>query len=191
MNKTLKSIIKTLIAIIAGSVLFIVFTTVQIPVKVIPDTYLEFRIVVLSFFASVFGPVAGLAIGIIGHSLGDIIFYGNVWWSWVLSDGLFGLLIGCFSKFYEIDEGHFNYQKVIIFNIVQSVSNVACWIVAAPLLDIAMYEEPSHKVFAQGVAAFVGNIIVVAVLGSLVNFAYSKIRLNMLNEKQISESSVD
>ena len=37
---------------------------------------------------------------------------------------------------------------------------------------IAMYE---HKVFVQGVLAFVGNIVVAGVLGSLLAYAYSKI----------------
>lgn len=43
------------------------------------------------------------------------------------------------------------------------------------VLDILIYAEPAKKVFSQGVFAFVANIIIVGVLGSLLGLGYTKI----------------
>ena len=49
------------------------------------------------------------------------------------------------------------------------------WIGLAPVLDILIYAEPAKKVFMQGVLAFIGNIVVAGVLGTLLAAAYSKV----------------
>ena len=48
-------------------------------------------------------------------------------------------------------------------------------IILAPVLDIVIYAEPANKVFTQGIFAFVGNIIVIGILGTLLAVGYSKI----------------
>lgn len=45
----------------------------------------------------------------------------------------------------------------------------------APVLDIVIYAEPANKVFAQGAFAFLGNIIVIGILGSILLSVYSKV----------------
>ena len=47
--------------------------------------------------------------------------------------------------------------------------------IVAPVLDIVIYAEPAGKVFAQGAWAFLGNIIIVGILGTLIAVGYSKI----------------
>mgnify|MGYP000759906067 FL=1 len=133
------------------------------------------RAAVLAFLAAVFGPVVGGIIGLLGHALGDALFYGGVWWSWVFPDAIFGILVGLFAKSFEIKAGGFNRKKVVLFNVVQVVANAIAWIVVAPVLDILIYAEPAKKVFSQGVFAFVANIIIVGVLGSLLGLGYTKI----------------
>lgn len=62
-----------------------------------------------------------------------------------------------------------------MFNVLQVIGNAAAWIVVAPLLDVAIYAEPANKVFGQGAFAFLGNIIVAGVLGTLLLLAFSKV----------------
>ena len=155
--------IKEVVATGIGTALFIVLTEVQIPLGIIPNTSMQPRAAVLAFLAAVFGPVVGGIIGLLGHALGDALFYGGVWWSWV------------FPKRFEIKAGGFNKKKVVLFNVVQVVANAIAWIVVAPVLDILIYAEPAKKVFSQGVFAFVANIIIVGVLGSLLGLGYTKI----------------
>lgn len=178
MEETMKTKfgIKEVVAIGIGTALFVVLTNVQVPFGIIPNTALQSRVAILTFFASVFGPVVGGAIGLIGHALGDALFYGGVWWSWVFPDALFGIVVGLFASKYAIREGGFaNGKTIVFFNVVQVIGNALAWIGLAPLLDILIYAEPAAKVFTQGVLAFVGNIVVAGVLGTLLATAYSKV----------------
>lgn len=167
--------VKEVVAIGIGTALFVVLTNAQVPFGFIPNTSLQSRVAILSFFAAVFGPVVGGAIGLIGHALGDALFYGSVWWSWVFPDAVYGIILGLFIKKFAIKEGGFDTKAMVLYNVVQVIANAVAWILVAPVLDILIYAEPANKVFTQGIFAFIGNIIVAGVLGTLLAFAYSKI----------------
>ena len=171
----LKFGVKEVVATGIGTALFIVLTNAQIPFGIIPNTALQSRVAVLTFFSAVFGPIVGGAIGLIGHALGDAIFYGSIYWSWVFPDALFGILMGVFAAKFAIKDGGFDGKAIALFNVVQVIANALAWILLAPVLDILIYAEPAKKVLTQGILAFIGNIIVAAVLGTLLAFAYSKI----------------
>lgn len=168
--------IKEVVALGIGTALFVVLTTVQIPLLFVPNTSLQPRMAILAFFAAIYGPIVGGVIGLLGHALGDALFYGSVWWSWVFPEAVIGIAIGVFAKKFAVKEGGFvNKKNIVLFNIVQVIANAVAWIGVAPVLDILIYAEPSDKVFIQGVFAFIGNIIVVGVLGTILMVAYSKI----------------
>ena len=158
-----------------GTALFVVLTEVQIPLVIVPNTALQPRMAILSFLAAVFGPMVGALVGLLGHALGDALFYGSVWWSWVLPEAIVGIAIGLFRKRFGVKEGAFGKNAIIWFNIVQIIANAIAWVGAAPALDVAVYAEPSNKVFAQGALACLGNVIIIGVLGSILLAAYSKI----------------
>ena len=167
--------IKEVVAIGIGTALFVALTEVQIPLGFIPNTALQPRAALLAFMAAVFGPVVGGAIGLIGHALGDALFYGSVWWSWVFPEVAFGVLVGLFAKKFAVKEGGFDKKAVVLFNVTQVVANVVAWIVVAPVLDVLIYQEPFDKVVVQGVFACIGNVIVIGILGTLIASGYSKI----------------
>lgn len=171
----LKFGIKEVVAIGIGTALYIVLANVRIPFMIVPNTALSCNVAVLTFFSAVFGPIVGGAVGILGHTLSDALLYGSVWWSWVFPDGLFGIIVGLFAAKYAISEGGFTGKKIVLFNVVQVIANAVSWILLAPVLDILIYAEPANKVFLQGLLAFVGDIVVAGVLGSLLAYAYSKI----------------
>lgn len=167
--------IKEVVAIGIGTALFVVLTTVQIPIG-IPNTYLQPRMAIMAFLAAAFGPVVGGVIGLLGHALGDAIFYGSVWWSWVFPEAVVGIGVGAFSSKFAVKEGGFSSPRnIILFNLVQILANAIAWILAAPILDILVYAEPVNKVFVQGMFAFLGNIIIIGVLGTIFLAAYSKV----------------
>jgi len=62
---------------------------------------------------------------------------------------------------------------------MQVVGNAIAWIVVAPVLDILVYAEPANKVFMQGAFAFLGNIIIIGVLGTILLAGYSKLGGNL------------
>lgn len=183
-DKNQKSVIRQVVAIGIGAAIFVALTTVQIPIGFVPNTALQVRAAVLAFFAVVFGPTAGFAIGLIGHALGDALFYGSVWWSWVFPDAVFGLLVGLFVKKYAVENGGFGVKQIVLFNITQIVANALAWILVAPVLDIRIYKEPANKVFVQGVTAAITNLVIVAILGTLLAFGYSKIKTKSSSLKE-------
>ncbi|MBE5997288.1 MAG: ECF-type riboflavin transporter substrate-binding protein [Lachnospiraceae bacterium] len=169
--------IKQVVAIGIGTALFVVLTTVAIPLGFIPNTALQPRMAILAFLSAVFGPLTGAVIGLLGHALGDALFYGSVWWSWVFPEAVVGIGVGLFAKRFAVEEGGFNTTKnIILFNIVQIAANAVAWILCAPVLDILVYAEPADKVFLQGVFAWLGNIIIIGILGTLLLVGYSSIR---------------
>ena len=167
--------IREVVAAGIGTALFVALTEVQIPVGFIPNTALQPRAALLAFLAAVFGPVVGGIVGLLGHALGDALFYGSVWWSWVFPDALFGIIVGLFAAKFAIKEGGFDAKNCGLFNVVQVAANALAWILLAPVLDILIYAEPANKVFAQGVVACIANVVIVAILGSLLAFGYSRI----------------
>jgi energy-coupling factor transport system substrate-specific component len=168
--------IKEVVAMGIGTALFVVLTNAQIPLFIVPNTALQPRMAILAFLAAAFGPIVGAVVGFAGHALGDALFYGSVWWSWVIPEAVLGAAIGFFANKFAVKEGGFaDTKNIILFNIVQIVANAVSWILVAPILDIVMFAEPANKVFMQGAFAFLGNIIVVGILGTILLVAYSKI----------------
>ncbi len=167
--------IKEVVATGIGTALFVALTQIQIPLVIVPNTALQPRMAVLAFVSAVFGPIVGGIVGLLGHALGDALFYGSIWWSWVIPEAVVGIAIGMFMNKFAVKEGGFNAKKVVLFNCVQVVANAVAWIVCAPVLDIVIYAEPANKVFAQGALAFLGNILIIGILGSLLAWGYTKI----------------
>ena len=180
----LKIGIKDVMTIIIGTALFLALTTVNIPLVIIPKISLHPRMAVIAFFAAAFGPVVGGFIGFFGHALGDAMFNGNIYWDWVIGETLVGIVIGIYEKHYDLRAGSFNTMNIINFNMIQIIANAAAWLVVAPVLDIIRFREPVTHVIMQGLFAFLGNIIMVAVLGTIFIVAYSH-----FTEKSLEDSS--
>lgn len=165
--------VKTMVAIGIGAALFFVlgrFVSIPSPV---PNTSISVQYGLLAFMATVYGPVAGLLIGLIGHTLVDFSFGWGIWWSWVIASAVFGLLIGICKKVMKMDEAEIGKKGLVRFNIAQVISHLICWVVVAPVLDILMYSEPVDKVFVQGLWAWGGNAVTTAIVGSLLCVAYA------------------
>lgn len=168
--------IREVVAIGIGTALFIVLSYVAIPLGFIPNTSLQTRMALLGFFSAVYGPIVGGAVGLLGHALADAIQYGSVWWSWVFPDAIFGIIVGLYASKYFIELGGFKTKQAVLFNVVQIIGNAIAWIVVAPILDIVIYAEPVDKLLAQGTSAFILNSVIVGILGTLLAFAYTRVK---------------
>lgn len=166
--------VKTIVATGIGAALFFVIGRfVSIP-SGIPNTNISIQYGVLAFIAAVFGPIAGLLAGLIGHFLVDFSFGWGVWWSWVITSAFFGCAVGFATSKLKVDEGEFGKKEIIIFNVSQVVVHLVSWALVAPVLDILIYAEPANKVFVQGLVSAGVNILTTAVVGTLLLFAYAK-----------------
>jgi|SRR5690625_43520 len=168
--------IKTIVAIGIGAAVFVVLGRFAAIPTVIPNTEIQLVYAFLALMAVIFGPIAGGLIGLIGHGLKDLIYYGSPWWSWVLVSGLVGLSLGFLANRIKIGSGVFGKKQIISFNITQVIVQVIGWGLIAPTLDILIYAEPANKVYTQGIAAGLSNIVIVGVLGTILLAAYAKTR---------------
>lgn len=176
MNKYFEVNTKTIVGAALGAAIFtLMFMFIKIP-SPIPNTNIQPAFGVCAFFATLFGPIAGALIGFVGHALSDAILWGSPWWSWVIADGIAGFGFGLFYKASQLEQGIFRKRDFVRFNLIQITSNIIGWAIVAPMLDIAIYAEPSNKVFTQGVIAAISNSVTTGVIGGLLLFAYAKTR---------------
>lgn len=172
-----KFTIKTIVAIGIGSAVFMILGRFASIPTGIPNTEIQTAYAFLALMAIIYGPIAGVAIGFIGHTLKDLTAYGSPWFSWILASAAVGLVIGLAWKKININNGDFTKSKMIEFNIAQIIANIVAWFLIAPTLDIVIYAEPSNKVYIQGVVAGISNMITIGVLGTILLYLYSKTRV--------------
>ena len=176
MKDNFKITTKTIVATGIGAALFtLLFMYVKVPSPV-PETSFQTAYGLSSFFAALFGPVAGALISFIGHALSDAVQYGSPWWSWVIASGVSGLVFGFSFNKTRVEEGIFNGKDILSFNGIQILGNVIAWVFVAPVLDILIYQEPVNLVFTQGITAAIMNSLSAGVFGTLLMIAYAATR---------------
>lgn len=173
-NKLLS--IKTIVAIGIGSAVFMILGRFASIPTGIPNTEIQTAYAFLALMALIYGPLAGVLIGFIGHTLKDLT-YGTPWFSWIIASAIVGLIIGLAWNKININEGELSNKKIIGFNICQVIANAAAWFLVAPTLDIVIYAEPANKVYLQGIVAGISNMITVGIIGTILLVLYSKTRV--------------
>ncbi len=167
---------KTIVATGLGAAIFmLLFMYVKIP-SPIPETSFQTAYGLSSFFATLFGPIAGALISFIGHALSDAVQYGSPWWSWVIASGVSGFIFGFAFNRTKVEEGEFKGKDILTFNLIQLIGNVVAWVIVAPVLDILIYQEPVNLVFTQGITAAIMNVVSAGVFGTLLLVAYAATR---------------
>lgn len=169
--------IKTIVAIGIGAAVFMILGRFGSIPTGIPNTNIETSYAFLALMAVLYGPIAGLSIGFIGHALKDLVFYGSPWFSWVIASAAVGLILGLAWEKLKVNEGEFEKKEIILFNVYQVVANMIAWLLIAPTLDVFIYAEPANKVYLQGVVAAISNSITVGVLGTILINIYAKTRV--------------
>jgi len=167
--------VKTIVAIGIGTAIFFLLARF-LSIPVFANTYLTFQYAVLGFFAAVFGPIAGLLIGLVGHSLTDLAFGYGLWWSWIIVSALIGFASGFLFQGIDLDAGELDQKGLIRFGLGSIIVHLIGWGAIAPVLDILIYTEPANKVFTQGLIAGASNIVTTVIIGGLLLWTYCKTR---------------
>lgn len=172
MNINTKAIFKKILISCVSTLIFVLLKFVQFPLYFAPNVSLQIQAVVLVIIAAMFGPKIGFFVGFLGHALTDYIFLHTIWWSWVIAEGLFGMIVGMFSNSFGLNSEKIKVHFIINFNFAQLTANLLSWVVIAPGLDILIYKENSDKVLAEGISAFTVNVIMCLILGTLFIISY-------------------
>ena len=176
MNKNRFSI-RTIVAIGIGAAVFMILGRFGSIPSGIPNTNIETSYAYLALMSILYGPIAGFLIGLIGHGLKDLVFYGMPWFSWVISSAVVGFIIGMAYKKVKVSDGEFGVKDILIFNITQIISNILAWFIIAPTLDIWIYAEPANKVYIQGIIGGTSNMVTIGILGTIILTSYSKTKI--------------
>lgn len=176
MNKNRFSI-RTIVAIGIGAAVFMILGRFGSIPSGIPNTNIETSYAYLALMSILYGPIAGFLIGLIGHGLKDLVFYGMPWFSWVISSAVVGLIIGMAYKKVKVSNGEFGVKDILIFNITQIISNILAWFIIAPTLDIWIYADPANKVYIQGIIGGTSNMLTIGILGTIILTSYSKTKI--------------
>jgi len=167
--------VKHLVATAIGAAIFFLLARF-LSVPVFANTYLTLQYAALGFFAAVFGPIAGLLIGLIGHFFTDLTFGWGLWWSWIITSAVVGCASGFILKPGSVEAGEFGGKGAIRFIVGSLVVHAVSWGLVAPALDILIYAQPANRVFTQGIIAGAGNFVLTAIVGTALIFGYSKTR---------------
>jgi energy-coupling factor transport system substrate-specific component len=165
--------VRTVVAIGIGAAVFVILGRFLVIPTGIPNTNMELTHPFVALMATIFGPVAGGLIALIGHALKDFTTYGSAWWSWVVCSGIMGVIYGLIGKKIDIEHGIFGKKELIFFVICEAITNMAVWAILAPTMDILVYSEPANKVYLQGIISGVVNTVVTAVVGGILMKAYA------------------
>lgn len=167
------STIKTVVAAGIGAALWVAIgMLIQIPTGV-PNTDIQLQYALQALFSLIYGPLTGFLVGFIGHAVKDAMTYG-LWWTWILGSGAFGLIIGLFKNYFNIDQGNFSLKSILTFNGIQFLANIIAWGLVAPFGDILIYAQAAEKVFVQSLTAGAVNAISVAIGGTILISIYAK-----------------
>ena len=168
--------VRNIVAIgIGAAVFFVLATWVNIPTGV-PNTNVKVAEAWSALIAIIFGPAVGFFVVLIGDILSALV-YGGFWWSWIIADAVYALLIGLVWRRISIESSPFDGRKILLFNVTQVIAGVISWVLLAPIGDIIIYSEPADKVFLQGVTAFISNSLTIGIITTLLLLAYNKSRV--------------
>ncbi|MEY8348151.1 ECF-type riboflavin transporter substrate-binding protein [Bacillus cereus] len=143
--------------------------------SIAPNTFIKPALAILTIFAAVFGPFAGLLIGLIGHTVTDTIAGWGIWWGWVLSSGIIGFMMGLVQKRtnFSIKNGTFLNRDIAYFAVTGLVGIVIA-ILFAGAFDIIVMGEPLDKIVIQVFGATIADILVFLILGLPITLGLAK-----------------
>jgi len=129
-------------------------------------------VAVLVFFGVAYGPWVGLIAGLVGNTLGDAITGWGLYWNWSLGNGLMGMLPGlAMAMIADYRSG-----KSITTGILYGALGIAVGMLFASLTE--MFTSGIDISTALGgyfLPAFIGNMIVVAILLPILMVAYQAV----------------
>ncbi|MDR3190339.1 MAG: ECF-type riboflavin transporter substrate-binding protein [Lactobacillaceae bacterium] len=174
----MKHFVKAISIIFIGAIIFSLLASfLTLPTGVL-HTEVSLSQPWLAFITALFGPIIGGAVAFFGHALTDYTTIQSFWWSWVIANALFGILLGLATQRIRLFDGVLTLRKLVLFNIWQLIANIIAWSIIAPLGDMMIYGENRDKVFQQGFIATGADFIAIAIFGSLAIWAYNRYWIN-------------
>lgn len=158
------------------SMFFVIGKFLAIPTP-IPNLSIFLQYVILIVFSFYFGPSVGFSIGFFGHLMIDLLSGYGLWFSWIVSSGLFGLLAGLASLLVNKRFNPYKIKAMLLFLLLVTIDGAICWVLIAPIGDILFYQEPFKLVLLEGAVAFGTNMASVLLAGLPIIYGIKNARM--------------
>ena len=99
------------------AIVFLLKRFLPIPTGV-PNTTIDLGEAFIAFLGAIFGPAVGGLVAFFAHLFNDLS-WGDPWWTWIVADGIFGLIIGYSRNFLKLRTEPLTKKKLIQFNLLQ------------------------------------------------------------------------
>lgn len=176
MNPTLKKILR----IIFYGIIFFVAEYFWDTENVIDPIRITYSYPLMVFVSVIRGPfVGGMAIAL-GRALLQIGQDQFVWQP-VLISAVNCAWIGFGMREVDIQNGFFERNDVALFNKIQIISNVVCWIILYPGLNYFIYHASLSAEFWDGFWQALGNILSNLVATTILLALYARSRISAAN----------
>ena len=140
----------------------------------VPSLYVLYGI--FAFAAAVFGPIAGLLIGLAGRFL-SFLHIGSggfgIAWGQVIAAGIFGLLTGIACRRFTLYDGQLSKRDLAGFNIAQILCCILSLVLVEPLLGWIMEKKPYITLLTLSLKPAAFCILGTAVTGTVLLFIYA------------------
>ena len=158
------------------SMFFVIGKFLAIPTP-IPNLSIFLQYAILIVFSFYFGPLVGFSIGFFGHFMIDLLSGYGLWFSWIVSSGLFGLLAGLASLLVNKLFNPYKITAMLLFLLLVTIDGAICWVLIAPIGDILFYQEPFKLVLLEGAVAFGTNMASVLLAGLPIIYGIKNARM--------------
>ena len=137
--------------------------------------FFKFRVLVVCVVAAIYGPVVGIIVAIGSAMIVNVMFYGYISPSEVVAYVINAFVIGYYSENFEVLKGNFKGKRIIDYNAIQFVINLFCSLIYTPLLFFIFEGRNLYEVVKLGMRSAIGNILGVAVFGTIILILVSRI----------------
>ena len=180
-----------IITALGTAMFFVIGKFLAIPTP-IPNFALFLQYAVLIVFSFYFGPTVGFGIGFLGHFLIDLLSGYGLWFSWIMSSAVFGLLVGLTSYLINKRPNPYKISEMLLFILFTTLSGALCWGLIAPSGDIFIYQEPIDVVWVEGVIAFASNVVSSLLIGIPIIYGLRRVRIpySIANKEENTNASM-
>ncbi len=136
--------------------------------------HLRLQYAALGFFATVYGPLAGLAAGLLGElALG--LAGGAVWWSVAAASALAGFFTGFFAHAAFRREGGLRGGAVGCYVFGGLLAHGLAWAAVCPALDMLLYREALDNLLRRGLSDILSNAACALLGGALLLALFGRV----------------
>lgn len=120
--------------------------------------------IVVVLVASLLGPLTGILTGSVGNYIAFYIIYGKTDTSVAIIMVAIGIIIGHYSRKFQIYSGHFGGVLFVDFIVIEIIANMIGFIFVGPLAQFLLYKNELYYLVDIGISYAITNSLCVAIV---------------------------